>query len=1273
MLASSHSDANEAQQLYVENIARHNGKANSVVFRSLAGSLSNLKVLSLYSTYIGDAGTVSLSYSLPLLPKLTVLDLRANGISNAACPVLCEQLKRVHTLKVLDVSYNKLITRQGGKDLLGLICANGSIIHIGVARTMVSRYYETRIAAHGRRRLELQNSATQKKWKTYLASLATEVVSSGDAAQAGEDEGEDDKNMDDAAKTVPADSIKCTEAASPTRPLIPEPPGGSSLLDYVSPDTIPVRESSSSNHVKTWHKSARPLATRTDHPTQDPPTTFQPTPPKPKTNAPSPAPPKRSNPPHTESPEEPKESTEPNDNLNRPIELPLNCPHAPPKPKSCSSTDSGACPRIDSPGIEALTCLHVGDKDTSDKSVFASIPPPYEPSGETMKQSTPCHHKPSSGGDEKEKDPKHDKLPQPPHNSTASSHMSEKNSADDLKPKPPATQPPPRFSRLQSKPSTTTKPHRPTPYLPTSQVCDISSEAALLRLVDAYTPKHIEILTRFKYPGSLNYLPAVGAPEPCLTPTCPSELPPLKPGCTPQSDSLFWSFLSTAASAKKGKEPMKNPNLPENTAAALDKLRTDIYYANIAPPAALTPSNGQNISQVPEPVQQQQSPPEQQDQDQQAQTESPHGQTVQEKATLETPDSSSLSKTKLADQDATIPSSHSDQAENSMHDHHYTVDSTQRREAPQESEATSLECEAAPSRQLCVRPCPDGLVYASDFRCLNIHVSRTTALISSDASTNLARICRFGHFPSPVPNIAKSLPICSTKFTVPADTASVLDMQAMPSLEPRAEPDSNTNSILSSPRVLLCEGEDRISLADLSPTQREAFAVQTYLARTCLSINLIEPVPVGTLPEEVQEEGYYLHEVVKPALDNGVPIRGARLTSGALDDTGRKLATGSYDKTAKIWDGKTGQLMHTLQGHDGYVYDAVWNSPFCDRVITAAFDNTCRVWNALTGESLHTLAGHDLEVVCVSVNRASTLIASGSIDQSVIIWNALTGSQVAVLHGHRGDILCVCFSPAKDWVASSSADGTVRLWNALTGECLAVFEGHMGEVGSVKFNVHGNLVLSGSLDSTCRLWDVHTKKGKVLKGHSRDVSDCTFSDDGWLVASSSEDMSARVWDALSAGCISMMKGHQSGLSCVSFGAGDTELLTGSADMTCRRWKVSTGECLQVLHGHQGVVISTYCADWSVILTISKDNSCRIWRKDPPDTLVETLLRYICMRPYLKAQVYTNEDVPSHIKKRLTNMHSKFIDFTTPESSPAPSLASSDSWLEMNTNLYTPTE
>ena len=60
------------------------------------------------------------------------------------------------------------------------------------------------------------------------------------------------------------------------------------------------------------------------------------------------------------------------------------------------------------------------------------------------------------------------------------------------------------------------------------------------------------------------------------------------------------------------------------------------------------------------------------------------------------------------------------------------------------------------------------------------------------------------------------------------------------------------------------------------------------------------------------------------------------------------MATGSRDKTARIWDATTGELVRALEEHGDAVNSVAW-SPDGMRVATGSRDNTARIWDAVTG------------------------------------------------------------------------------------------------------------------------------------------------------------------------------------------------------------------------------------------------------------------------------------------------------------------------------------
>ena len=82
------------------------------------------------------------------------------------------------------------------------------------------------------------------------------------------------------------------------------------------------------------------------------------------------------------------------------------------------------------------------------------------------------------------------------------------------------------------------------------------------------------------------------------------------------------------------------------------------------------------------------------------------------------------------------------------------------------------------------------------------------------------------------------------------------------------------------------------------------------------------------------------------------------LTNCCFSKYGQYFATSSYDRTCKIWDSNSGNLVNTLSGHRNVVYCLNF-SHFSDQnlISTGSFDNTARIWS-LSGKMLQTLTGH---------------------------------------------------------------------------------------------------------------------------------------------------------------------------------------------------------------------------------------------------------------------------------------------------------------------------
>ncbi len=317
------------------------------------------------------------------------------------------------------------------------------------------------------------------------------------------------------------------------------------------------------------------------------------------------------------------------------------------------------------------------------------------------------------------------------------------------------------------------------------------------------------------------------------------------------------------------------------------------------------------------------------------------------------------------------------------------------------------------------------------------------------------------------------------------------------------------------------------------------------------------------------------------------------ISAVAFSPDGTKIVTGSHDKTAKVWDAQTGHELLSVKGRtegissisfsvdDGKMHveidasktgvESVGFSPDGKNIVTGCLD-AMKVWDAQTGHELLAVKGAANGISSFSFSPDGTRIVTGSWDGAAKVWDAQTGHKMLTLNGHASRVSSVCFSPDGTKIVTGSDDNTARIWNAQTGKSLLSLKGHTGGVSSVAFSPDGKRVVTGSSDKTAKVWDTQTgHEALTFKGYTDGVSSVAFSPDGKNIVTNSNNNTAGIWDATIRHDVLELKGHTNAGSSVAFSPDSTKIVTGSSDKTAKVWDAQTGEFLLSLKGHTGSI------------------------------------------------------------------------------------------------------
>lgn len=355
---------------------------------------------------------------------------------------------------------------------------------------------------------------------------------------------------------------------------------------------------------------------------------------------------------------------------------------------------------------------------------------------------------------------------------------------------------------------------------------------------------------------------------------------------------------------------------------------------------------------------------------------------------------------------------------------------------------------------------------------------------------------------------------------------------------------------------------------------------------------------------------------------------------------GKQCASCGVDRTIRLWDSVTGEVIRTLEGHEDAV-NSLCFSPDGTRLVTGSEDMTARIWDSSTGQLLQTLP-HRGPVLGVQFSPDGNMIGTCGGKPlglgGVKLWNADSGTLIRNFVGARLSwVRGLSFSPDGTKLASTSPTVGTQLWNVATGELMA--ECDTLSI-SVSFTPDGKFLVLGK--GQIEFWDPTLREQiRTISPSKMDVFTFAISPDGTRIASCSMDGPTRTWALESGEELFSIKGHYARVVNLDFSPNSCRLASATLDGTVRlndlseRTKISTSghiNCVRVspegsmiacgegnpflkekdgavvriwdtrtfqpiheLFGHEGGVLDIcFSADGSRLASASSDNTIRIW-------------------------------------------------------------------------------
>jgi len=158
-----------------------------------------------------------------------------------------------------------------------------------------------------------------------------------------------------------------------------------------------------------------------------------------------------------------------------------------------------------------------------------------------------------------------------------------------------------------------------------------------------------------------------------------------------------------------------------------------------------------------------------------------------------------------------------------------------------------------------------------------------------------------------------------------------------------------------------------------------------------------------------------------------------------FSSNGKLVASGSFDKTVRIWDvdanKRKGTEIVCLKEHSLNVSDVCWSNDSSE-LLSGAYDSSVKLWDVEKGTLVRSFNTPGFVQSVIFEPRDNNLIFVGTTKKKIVVFDKRSPEAVNTIENSTGMVNCVTMDQEGQYLFSGDSQGYIKMWSVGEGKCI---------------------------------------------------------------------------------------------------------------------------------------------------------------------------------------------------------------------------------------------